>query len=113
LHNLIENKYLGVLLDTKLSWKFHIDSVALKINRIIGVIARLGHFVPLITLLSIYRYGLSYGLAACGQAAKTHLQKKSLCYKNVSFVCCIFVNPELMLCLCLLPQKFFPKYVIC
>ena len=72
-------KYLGVLLDSNLSWKFHIDSVALKISRIIGVIACLRHFVPLITLLSIYRSlilpYLSYGLAAWGQAAKTHPQK--------------------------------------
>ena len=53
--------------------------VALKISRIIGVIARLRHFVPLCTLLSIYcslifPY-MSYCLAAWGQAAKTHLQK--------------------------------------
>jgi len=72
-------KYLGVLLDSNLSWKFHIDSVTLKISRIIGVIACLRHFVRLITLLSIYRSlilpYLSYGLAAWGQAAKTHPQK--------------------------------------
>jgi len=37
------------------------------------------HFVPLVTLLSIYHSftlpHLSYGLASWGQAAKTHLQK--------------------------------------
>ena len=84
-------KYLGVLLDTNLSWKFHIDSVALKISRIIGVIARLRQLVPLTTLLSIYRSlilpYLSYGLAAWGQAAKTQIQKIlviqkiALCFK--------------------------------
>ena len=72
-------KYLGVLLDSHLSWKYHIDNVALKISRIIGVIARLRHLVPFTTLLSIYRSlilpYLSYGLAAWGQAAKFHLQK--------------------------------------
>ena len=61
--------YLGILLDSNLSWKF-----ALKISKIIGVIARLRHFVPLCTLLNIYRSlifpYLSYGLAAWGQAAK-------------------------------------------
>ena len=40
-------KYLGVLLDSHLTWKYHIDNVALKISRIIGVIARLRHLVPL------------------------------------------------------------------
>ena len=72
-------KYLGVLLDSHLSWKYHIDNVALKISRIIGVIARLRHLVPFNTLLSIYRSlilpYLSYGLASWGQAAKSHLQK--------------------------------------
>ena len=63
-------KYLGVLLDNHLSWKHHIDCVALKISRIIGVIARLRHLVPFTTLLSIYRSlilpYLSYGLTAWG-----------------------------------------------
>ena len=69
----------GVLLDSHLSWKYHIDNVALKITRIIGVIARLRHLVPFTTLLSIYRslilLYLSYGLAAWDQAAKYHLRK--------------------------------------
>ena len=43
-------KYLGVLLDSQLSWKYHIDNVALKISRIIGVIARLWHLVPFTTV---------------------------------------------------------------
>ena len=66
-------KYLGILLDSNLSWKFHIEYIALKISKIIGVIARLRHFVPLCTLLNIYRSlifpYMSYGLAAWGQAA--------------------------------------------
>ena len=59
-------KYLGVLLDSQLSWKYHIDNVALKISRIIGVFAHLRHLVPFTTLLSIYLIlpYLSYGLAA-------------------------------------------------
>ena len=63
-------KYLGVLLDSDLSWKYRIDNVALKTSRIIGVIARLRHLVFFTTILSIYRSFilpyLSYGLAAWG-----------------------------------------------
>ena len=85
-------KYLGVLLDSHLSWKYHIDNVALKISRIIGVIARLRHLVPFTTLLSIYRslilpyMYLSYGLAAWGQAAKSHLQKIHVLQKRVPWL---------------------------
>ena len=65
------------------------EYVALKISKIIGVIARLRHFVPLYTLLNIYRSlifpYMSYGLPAWGQAAKT-IYINSLYCKNVSFV---------------------------
>ena len=75
------------LLDSNLSWKFHIEYVALKISKIIGVIARLRHFVPLCTLLNIYRSlifpYMSHGLAAWGQAAKTHLHKLLVLQKRV------------------------------
>ena len=82
-------KYLGILLDSNLSWKFHVEyvNVALKISRIIGVIARLRHFIPVCTLLNIYRSlifpYMSYGLAAWGQAAKTYLQKLLVLQKRV------------------------------
>ena len=80
-------RYLGILLDSNLSWKFHIEYVALKISRIIGVITCLRQFVPLCTLLNIYRSlifsYMSYGLAAWGQAAKTHLQKLLVLQKRV------------------------------
>ena len=63
------------------------EYVALKISKIIGVIARLRHFVHLCTLLNIYSSlifpYLSYGLAAWGQAAKTHLQKLLVLQKRV------------------------------
>ena len=76
-------KYLGVLLDSNLSWKSRIDNVALKVSRPVGVVARLRHFVPRTTLLNVYQSlilpYLTYGLAAWGQPAKTHLQK-FLCY---------------------------------
>ena len=62
-------KYVGVLLDSHLSWKYHIDNVSLKISRIIGVIARLQHLVPFTTLLTLlllslycpfYKISISY-----------------------------------------------------
>ena len=78
---------IGVLLDSNLGWKFQINNVALKISRTVGVVARLRHFVPRTTLLHIYQSlilpYLTYGLAAWGQAAKTHLQKILVLQKRV------------------------------
>jgi len=79
-------KYLGVLIDNHLSWKYHLDYIAVKISKIIRVISRLRHFVPLCTLRSIYQSlklpYLAYGLTAWGQAANTHLNKLLLLQKR-------------------------------
>ena len=75
-------KYLGILIDKNLSWKYHIDYVASKISRTIGIIASLRHLIPLSTLLTIYRSlvapYLTYGVVAWGQAAKSNLLKMIL-----------------------------------
>ena len=53
-------KYLGVLIDETLSWKYHIIHLASKISKTIGIIARLRQFVPLATLHHIYISCLLY-----------------------------------------------------
>ena len=72
-------KYLGVLIDNHLSWKYHIDYIPSKLSKVIGVIARLRHFVPFPTLHSIYQSlmfpYLSYSLVVWGQAPQSHLNK--------------------------------------
>ena len=72
-------RYLGVLLDSQLSWKFHIEHVAQKISKSIGIIAKLRHFVPRQTMFSIYKALIApyvnYGICSWGNAAKTHLQR--------------------------------------
>ena len=72
-------KYLGVLIDSSLAWKYHISHVASKISESIGKISKSRHFVPRSTLVNIYRSlivpHLSYGIVVWGQAAKVHLDK--------------------------------------
>ena len=72
-------KYLGVLIDYKLSWNNHIDTILLKISRTVGLLLKLRHFVPFSTLISIYHSliapYLPYGLIAWGQASKSQLNK--------------------------------------
>ena len=79
-------KYLGVLIDYKLSWKHHIDSITLKLSKTIGLQSKLRHFVPFHTLVSIYNClvvpYLRYGLIAWGPASKTQLNKLLILQKR-------------------------------
>ena len=47
-------KYLGVILDDKLTWKNHIGNINLKIRRGIGILSKVKDFVSLSTLKSLY-----------------------------------------------------------
>ena len=70
---------VGVIIDNNLSWKQHIDHVAVKISRTVRLICKLRHFLPRHTLLTIYQSlvtpYLTYGLTAWGQAYKSYLEK--------------------------------------
>ena len=72
-------KHLGILIDKNLSWKHHIDHIAIKVSRTVGLITKLRHFLPTHTLLNIYQAlvapYLTYGLAIWGQACKSYLDK--------------------------------------
>ena len=65
-------RYLGILIDSNLSWKFHIDYVCQKVSKTIGIIAKLRHFVPRHVLLTLYRSlilpYISYSICAWGHA---------------------------------------------
>ena len=72
-------KYLGLLIDSSLTWKNHIDQIALKVSKTVGLLAKLGHFVPRITLINIYKSlilpHVSYGLTAWGMASECYINK--------------------------------------
>ena len=79
-------KYLGVLIDSTLSWRQHILFISSKISKSLGIISRLRHFVPTDTLLSIYQSliqpYITYGIAVSGQAAPTNLDKLLILQKR-------------------------------
>ena len=65
-------KYLGVLIDSKLTFKFHIDELKKKISRAIGVLYKLRPYVPIRVLCNVY-YAiiypfLLYGIVIWGNA---------------------------------------------
>ena len=78
-------KYLGVLLDQHLKWKYQINNVALKISRGIGILAKLKPYLKINLLKNVY-YSLvyshlSYGVLAWGSADKT-LRNKLVVLQN-------------------------------
>ena len=47
-------KFLGVYLDSSLSWKYHIHEVESKVSKNIGIISRLKHLLPTHILRMLY-----------------------------------------------------------
>ena len=81
-------KYLGVLIDSSLTWKYHIANIAKKVSRSIGVMYKIRPFVKTNILKNIY-YSLIYShlvyaIQVWGSAFETHkiklmvLQKKAV-----------------------------------
>ena len=81
-----ECKYLGLIIDSKLSYHAHISSVTERLGRQCGVISKLRHFVPRYQLIEYYRnvvcpiiqYGvLVYGCCSFSSLSPIHqLQKR-------------------------------------
>ena len=70
-------KYLGVLIDPQLSFKFYIAGLSKKVSRSIGILYKLQHLVTTKTLLNIY-YAiiypfLLYGITIWGSTSNTLL----------------------------------------
>ena len=72
-------KYLGVILDNKLTWQTHIEQISVKLSRACGMIFKLRHYVPLSTLKLIYcsmfHSVLHYSLKNWERASKHLLYK--------------------------------------
>ena len=72
-------KYLGLMIDSNLSWKYHIESICHKISKSIGIIAKVRHYVPRLVLLSVYNSlivpYLTYGICGWGNCASTFQRK--------------------------------------
>ena len=74
--------FLGIILDTALSWKYHINMIAIKISKVIGILHKLKYIFPKNILLTIYKSlilpHLNYGLLLWG----VHLQDISVLQKK-------------------------------
>ena len=72
-------KYLGVLMDSTLSWKPHVDNLAKKISRSIGIMYKIRPFVKTDVLTNIYyaliHPHLLYGIQVWGSTFEIHKNK--------------------------------------
>ena len=79
--------FLGVIIDSNLTWSHHINYISNKLTRICGVLSRLKHYVPVLILKIIYNSlflsHLNYEITAwgfnVGPRIKT-LQKKAITF---------------------------------
>ena len=80
-------KFLGVIIDQHLTWKDHIDTIASKISRSIGVISKARYFISQTSLLQLY-YSLVYpylyyGNVVWGSTYKTRLKRLLILQKRI------------------------------
>ena len=58
-------KFLGVLLDSTLSWKLHLTELSKKLSRIVGLLYKIRHYTPL-NMLKLLYFGIFYPFLSYG-----------------------------------------------
>lgn len=72
-------KYLGVVLDPHLSWRYHLSDLSKKLTRANGFLSKIRYFVDTPTIISLYyslfQSHLTYGCLAWGLTCKNSLSR--------------------------------------
>ena len=72
-------KYLGINIDSHLNWNFHVQTLAPKLTRAVGMLKKIRHYVNLDTLKNIYHaiFGslMQYGCQIWGQKINSHVKR--------------------------------------
>ena len=95
-------KFLGVLVDEHLSWKYHICELRKKLSRTTGLFFKLRHWLPIATLICLYNSlfssFLNYGIIVWGLTFENYLTPY-IFYKRKSLDVSIFnhLQPDLHL----------------
>ena len=80
-------KFIGVIIDNRLNWKHHIDSICNKVSKNIGIILIARRVFNKTTLWSLYYSFIYPYCTSCihvwGSAYKTHLQKLQILQKKI------------------------------
>ena len=80
-------KYLGIYIDSNLNWKSHIDYIAKKIKRSIGILSKLRYYVDNRIIINYLYYALIYpfliyGMIAWGSTYHSNVQPLFILQKN-------------------------------
>ena len=77
-------KFLGIVFDENMTWKYHISMITKSISRSVGILCKLKHYVPIYVLKILYNSlivaHINYGLLVWGYNNKqiVLLQKKAV-----------------------------------
>ena len=79
-------KFLGVLLDENLSWKYHLTELSKKLARTCGMFFKVRHFLPINISVCLYNSSFSpflqYGILVWGLTYETHINPVFLLQKR-------------------------------
>ena len=80
-------RYLGLIIDDRLTWKHHISELSKKLNMSIGILFKMKKLCPKRVLMSLYfslvHSYLNYGTCMWGNANEIHLNKIRVLQKTV------------------------------
>ena len=90
-------KFLGILIDDKLTWKNHIEYISSKFAKVIGIVLKVRDFLPRRTLISLYYvFGYPY-LTYCdivwGSTYTTNLSRLVSLQKKLMRIIC-YAHPR-------------------
>ena len=79
-HMTVKNlKFLGIVLDEHLTWKYHLNAVSLKMSKALFSIRQVKNTLPNASLLHLYNAliqpYLTYGIQIWGTASSSHIKK--------------------------------------
>lgn len=114
-----ETKFLGIIIDNKLSFASHINYVCSRLSRSCGIIRKLSFYLPLHVLKKIYLSlalpHLTYGVEIWGGTALTGLSKlgglQDRCVKRLSYAVQSDIS-TIYQCNNLLPLSAIHKYFV-